>query len=70
MPVDASEKPSLLIKKLGGLLLFAIGILLMAVGLGFGEGATWLTVLGILLVIGGGVALALKVIRRNQGGAP
>jgi uncharacterized membrane protein YidH (DUF202 family) len=68
MAVQAGEKPILLIKKLGGILLLLFGFLLTA--LGFNHGSTGLTALGILLLGGGMALLALKVLRRNQGNQP
>lgn len=68
MATYEGETPVFLKKKLGGLVLLVIGILLLALGLA--EGSTWLTVLGIVLIVGGLILLALKVVRRNQTGLP
>jgi hypothetical protein len=62
--VSMPVKPVLLIKKLGGVLLLLVGLLLTARGLSFGPEA--LTAVGILLVAGGTILLALKIVRRNQ----
>ena len=64
MAAYETDKPVFLIKKLGGLLLLICGILLAA--LAYSDGSTGLTVLGILLVAGGVVLMALKIYRRNQ----
>jgi hypothetical protein len=61
----AGEKPILLIKKLGGILLLFVGLLLTAVG--FSNGSTGLAVVGILALAAGLILLALKIVRRNQG---
>ena len=66
MVAYAGEKPVLLIKKLGGLLLLVFGFLLLAAG--YNNGSTGLGVLGMLLLAGGVVLLALKIARRNQSG--
>jgi hypothetical protein len=68
MPAYASHFADFLIKKLGGLLLLVLGISLTALGLG--GGATWLTVLGVLLAVGGAVLLVLSVLRLNRSGSP
>jgi hypothetical protein len=65
MAAYASEKPILLIKKLGGVILLLFGFLLTAMG--FNGGSTGLTVFGILLLVGGLLLLAAKIFRRNQG---
>jgi hypothetical protein len=64
MTAYAGEKPILLIKKFGGLILL-FGFLLTAVG--FNGGPTGLAVLGNLLLAGDLILLALKILRRNQG---
>ncbi len=61
----AGEKPILLIKKLAGILLLFVGLFLIAVG--FSNGSTGLTVVGILALAAGLILLALKIVRRNQG---
>jgi branched-subunit amino acid transport protein AzlD len=60
----AVERPILLIKKLGGILLLLLGLLLTA--LGFSSESTGLTAIGILSLAAGAIFLALKIIRRNQ----
>jgi hypothetical protein len=64
MATYTEGKPILLIKKFGGLLLLLLGLLSM--GMGFGGGYPALTAVGVLLLIGGMVLLALKIARRNQ----
>jgi drug/metabolite transporter (DMT)-like permease len=58
------EGPILLIKKLGGVLLLLVGLLLTALGLNSESGG--LTGTGIVLLVAGAIFLALKIIRRNQ----
>jgi hypothetical protein len=60
----AGERPILLIKKLGGVLLLLFGLLLTA--LGFSSESTGLITIGILALAAGAILLALKIIRRNQ----
>jgi drug/metabolite transporter (DMT)-like permease len=60
----AVERPILLIKKLGGILLLFFGLLLTALGLS--DDSTGLTTLGILLLAAGAILMVLKIIRRNQ----
>jgi uncharacterized membrane protein HdeD (DUF308 family) len=60
----AGERPILLIKKLGGVLLLLFGLLLTA--LGFSSESTGLTTIGILALAAGAILLALKIVRRNQ----
>ena len=64
MPTTAADKPNLLVKKLGGIVLLIIGLL--ALMLGASQGPTWLTILGVLFLIGGVVVLAMKISRRNE----
>jgi hypothetical protein len=64
MAAHAGEKPILLIKKLGGLVLLLFGFLLLAAG--YSGGSTGLSVLGMLLLAAGAILLALKIARRNQ----
>ena len=59
------ERPILLIKKLGGVLLLLFGLLLTALGLN--NESSGLTATGIVLLVAGAIFLALKIIRRNQG---
>ncbi|MBX6744630.1 MAG: hypothetical protein IRY87_21580 [Acetobacteraceae bacterium] len=68
MAASASNGPVFLVKKLAGLVLLVLGVLLIALGLA--EGSTWLTVLGVILAAGGAVLLALKIIQRNQAAPP
>jgi hypothetical protein len=63
MPDTAGETPILAVKKMGGIVLVILGLLLTAWG--FSYGYTWLGILGVLVLVGGAVLLALKVIRRN-----
>ena len=65
MAESATEKPVLMIKKLGGVLLLICGILLTV--LAYGEGSTGLTAHGILLIAAGMILMVLKIVRRNQG---
>ena len=62
----AAERPVLLIKKLGGVLLLLFGLLLTA--LGMSSEASGLTTIGIVLLVAGAIFLALKIVRRNQDG--
>ena len=64
MTAYASEKPVLLLKKLGGLLLVIIGCILTATGVEYGAMA--LTAGGIVLLSIGLGLLVLKIIRRNH----
>ncbi|NOG69273.1 hypothetical protein [Roseicella sp. DB1501] len=64
MPTTAADRPNLLAKKPGDIVLLIIGLL--ALMLGAGQGPTWLTILGVLFLIGGVVVLAMKVSRRND----
>jgi hypothetical protein len=64
MAAYASEKPVLLVKKLGGLLLVIFGCILTAAGVE--TGAIALTAAGIVLLLVGVSLLVLKIIKRNQ----
>jgi hypothetical protein len=64
MKAQASEAPILLVKKLGGLLLLVLGLLLLAMG--FNADSTGVTVLGIVALACGAALLALKIRRRNR----
>jgi uncharacterized membrane protein YjjP (DUF1212 family) len=64
MPEYAGEKPVLLIKKMGGLVLLLFGFVLAA--LGYANESNGIIILGVLLLIGGMVLLVLKIYRRNQ----
>ena len=60
----AAERPVLLIKKLGGILLLFFGLLLTA--LGMSSDLSWLTTIGVVLLVAGAIFLVLKIVRRNQ----
>jgi uncharacterized membrane protein HdeD (DUF308 family) len=60
----AIDSPILLIKKLGGLLLLVIGLVMTA--LGANNGSTALIMLGTLVLVAGIALLAFKIFRRNQ----
>jgi hypothetical protein len=64
MTAYAGEKPVLLLKKLGGLLLVIFGCIVTAAGVE--TGAMALTAAGIALLSVGLGLLVLKIIRRNQ----
>jgi hypothetical protein len=64
MTAYAVEKPILLIKKLGGLLLVIFGCILTAAGVT--TGAMALAAAGILLLSAGVGLLVLKIVKRNQ----
>jgi uncharacterized membrane protein HdeD (DUF308 family) len=64
MTAYAGEKPVLLIKKLGGLLLVIFGCLLLAEGVN--SSAMMPTAIGSLLLSVGLGLLVLKIMRRNQ----
>lgn len=64
MAVSATEKPVFLLKKLGGVLLLLCGILLTV--LGYSDGSTGLTGLGVLVAMAGVSLLVLKIVRRNH----
>ena len=61
---DRSNTPALALKKLGGLLLLIVGLLLLAAGIV--SEVTALTVLGIVSFIVGAILLVLKIVMRNQ----
>lgn len=61
---ERTNTPALALKKLGGLLLFVVGLLLVAAGIA--SEVTALTVLGIVSFIVGAILLVLKIVRRNQ----
>jgi uncharacterized membrane protein HdeD (DUF308 family) len=58
------DSPILLIKKLGGLLLLVIGLVMTALGANYGS--TAVIMLGTVAIVAGIVLLALKIYRRNQ----
>jgi hypothetical protein len=64
MVAQAGEGPILLLKKLGGMILIVVGCLLTAVGLNLGSIVQ--IALGVALLAGGMILLALKIVRRNQ----
>lgn len=68
MPAYASERPVCPVKQLEGLPLLILGSQLAAPS--FDGGATWFTVVGVLLTISGLVLRAVEIIRRNQSGRP
>jgi uncharacterized membrane protein len=55
-----------MMKKLGGMLSLILGAVLTA--LGFGSESTSTIVVGVVFLVLGAILLALKIIRRNQGG--
>lgn len=66
MAAYATEKPILLVKKIGGALLLLCGLLLTA--LAYSDGSRGLMVLGGLLAAAGVALMVLKIVRRNEGG--
>jgi hypothetical protein len=58
------DSPILLIKKLGGLLLLVIGLVMTALGANYGS--TAVIMLGTVVIVAGIALLALKIYRRNQ----
>lgn len=60
----ADDKSALLVKKLGGLALVILG--LVVGGFGFSTGVTWVATVGVVLLLAGIVLLVLKIVRRNQ----
>ena len=62
----AAERPVFLIKKLGGVILLVLGLLLTA--LGMSNDSSGLTTIGIIALVAGAIFLALKIVRRNQDG--
>ena len=59
-----ADAPMLALKKLGGLFLLVVGLLLVAAGIV--NETTGLTVLGGLCFVAGTILLVLKIARRNQ----
>ena len=59
-----ADAPMLAFKKLGGLFLLVVGLLLVAAGIV--NETTGLTVLGGLCFVAGTILLVLKIARRNQ----
>jgi membrane protein implicated in regulation of membrane protease activity len=59
-----ADAPILALKKLGGLFLLVIGLLLLAAGIV--NETTGLTLFGGLVFIAGAILLVLKIARRNQ----
>jgi hypothetical protein len=64
MPNTATETPVLLIKKMGGVVLLLLGLLLTA--LGYSNGSNGVATLGFVLLAGGVALLVLKILRRNE----
>jgi hypothetical protein len=64
MPDYASDTPIFLVKKVGGLVLLILGLLLIV--LGYGYESNGLLILGVLVLAGGIALLVLKIVRRNQ----
>lgn len=63
----ATGDPSLLGKKLGGLLLVILGLVLIAIGVS--TESTGLVVLGTLVLVVGLILMVLKIMRRNEAAA-
>jgi hypothetical protein len=63
MPDQTADTPVFLIKKLGGLVLLILGLLVTAFGYFYASSP--LTFIGVILLAAGVILLALKVIRRN-----
>ena len=59
-----ADAPILALKKLGGLFLLVVGLLLVAAGIV--NETTGLTVIGGLCFVAGAILLVLKIARRNQ----
>ena len=66
MATYVNDKPVLLIKKLSGIFLVVIGLLLTATGMTGGYHG--LALIGGLLLVTGVALIVLKIIRRNQPG--
>ena len=64
MQDNASGSPIFLAKKMGGIILLILGLLLTVLGFAYGSNA--LGIVGILLLVGGVALLVLKIIRRNE----
>jgi hypothetical protein len=64
MATFTSGHPVLLIKKLAGVFLLIIGLVLA--GTGLSQSYDGLTVIGTLVLVTGIVLLILKILRRNQ----
>jgi hypothetical protein len=64
MTDEAAPAPILLIKKIAGVALLILGLLLTV--LGYGNSSRGLLTFGVLVLIGGLVLLVLKIFRRNQ----
>lgn len=61
----ATGDPSLLGKKLGGLFLVILGLVLIAIGVS--TDSTGLIVFGTLVLAAGLILMVLKIMRRNEG---
>jgi drug/metabolite transporter (DMT)-like permease len=59
-----ADMPIFLMKKIGGVTLLVLGLLLTAWG--YGSESNALAILGVLLLAVGIALLALKIIRRNR----
>ena len=64
MAASTGGNPALLIKKLAGVLLLILGLLLTGTGVGLSYDG--LTALGAFLLVVGLVLLILKILRRNH----
>jgi uncharacterized membrane protein HdeD (DUF308 family) len=64
MATFAGGNPVLLIKKLAGVFLLILGLVLAATGLS--QSYDGLTVIGTLVLVTGIVLLIMKIVRRNQ----
>lgn len=60
----AGKEPAFLIKKLGGVVLLLLGLLIA--GVGFSDRSIALIILGVLLLLAGLGLLMAKIVRRNQ----
>jgi uncharacterized membrane protein HdeD (DUF308 family) len=66
MAAFTSGNPVLLIKKLAGVLLLILGLVLVLAATGLSQSYNGLTVLGTLVLVTGIVLLIMKIVRRNQ----
>lgn len=65
MAAYTDDKPALLLKKLGGVLLLICGLALMM--LGYSEESIGTAILGVLVAAIGVLLMVRKIVRRNQG---
>ncbi len=63
MPEDVGTTPALLIKKMAGVALLILGVLLIM--LAYSSDSNRLAIFGALVLLGGLVLLVLKIFRRN-----